>query len=381
MLEQVILELLAESALRSIMLGGAAWLGLTLMRVRNPHIHMTAWTVVLIVSMAMPLLTPWMKVTIPADQAPRLVKITWTEVPGITPQPAQRSAVAVSQPDVVVPPPTHAGEWWTWATGVYVVVGGAMMLRLLMALMLMWHVARAARPVGDTGADVRVSDIVVVPVTFASTILLPAAASAWPARKLQAVLLHEGAHVAHADFYVLLFASINRAVFWFNPFAWWLFGRLADLAEVVSDDAAIAALGDRTRYADILLDVAINPQHPPAGLAMAHPGTVRRRVQRILAATALPARICWRRRMLTAVALVPMAALSAVTIAQSAAPPQPDLVAPPAPPPAGASLDSGPTPLDRYVGIERADIPHNKCPATEAAPKISWRWCLDKSPN
>jgi len=31
------LELLAESALRSIILGGGVWLGLTLLRVRDPQ--------------------------------------------------------------------------------------------------------------------------------------------------------------------------------------------------------------------------------------------------------------------------------------------------------------------------------------------------------
>ena len=34
------LGLLLESALRSLALGGAAWLGLTVLRVRNPHTHM-----------------------------------------------------------------------------------------------------------------------------------------------------------------------------------------------------------------------------------------------------------------------------------------------------------------------------------------------------
>jgi hypothetical protein len=342
------LGLLADAALRSIALGGVAWLGLTLMRVCDPQVRMSAWSAVLIVSMAMPALTPWMRVTIPADQASaQLVKITWADVPWAVPRapkPAERPAVAASGPDAVAPAPPHAVDWRLLATGVYVFVGSAMMLRLLIGLMLMWHVVRAARPACDdwaAGADVRVSDIVVVPVTFASIILLPSASAGWSARKRQAVLLHEGSHVAHGDFYLLLLASINRAVFWFNPFAWWLFACLADLAEAVSDDAAIAGLGDRRCYADILLDIAINPRHPPAGLAMAHPRTVRRRVQRILTATAVPARICWRRRLLTAAALVPLGALSAITIAHSAAPARPDVVAP---------IDAGPMRLDRYVG-------------------------------
>ena len=36
------LALLLESALRSLLLGAAVWLGLSLFRVRNPHVQMTA---------------------------------------------------------------------------------------------------------------------------------------------------------------------------------------------------------------------------------------------------------------------------------------------------------------------------------------------------
>jgi len=42
---------LAEAALRSLVLGGVVWFGLTLFRVRNPHVHMTAWVVVLVASL------------------------------------------------------------------------------------------------------------------------------------------------------------------------------------------------------------------------------------------------------------------------------------------------------------------------------------------
>src|SRR5712691_7317007 len=57
--------LLVESALRSLALGGIVWLGLTMLRVRNPHAHITAWTVVLIASLAMPLLVHRLTLTIP----------------------------------------------------------------------------------------------------------------------------------------------------------------------------------------------------------------------------------------------------------------------------------------------------------------------------
>jgi hypothetical protein len=50
------LALLLESALRLLALGGVVWLGLKLLRVRNPHAQMTAWTVVLLASLSMPVL-------------------------------------------------------------------------------------------------------------------------------------------------------------------------------------------------------------------------------------------------------------------------------------------------------------------------------------
>jgi len=70
----------------------------------------------------------------------------------------------------------------------------------------------------------------------------------WDLPKRQAVLAHEGAHVANRDFHVLLLASLNRAVFWFSPFAWWQHVRLAELAEIISDARALEVFEDRLSY-------------------------------------------------------------------------------------------------------------------------------------
>ena len=79
------LDLLLESALRSLALGVAVWLGLALLRVRNPRTQMTAWTVVLVASLAMPALMHRLTVTIPAAaphasstfRSAAVVCITW----------------------------------------------------------------------------------------------------------------------------------------------------------------------------------------------------------------------------------------------------------------------------------------------------------------
>jgi len=63
-------DLLLESALRSLLLGGAVWLGLALLRVRNPRAQMTAWTVVLAGSLAMPAAMDRLTVPVPPRRRP-----------------------------------------------------------------------------------------------------------------------------------------------------------------------------------------------------------------------------------------------------------------------------------------------------------------------
>jgi hypothetical protein len=331
---------LAEAALRSFVLGGVVWFGLNLFRVRNPHLHMTAWVVVLLASLAMPFVMHWPTLTI--DRLP---------VAGPVPDelwPADVLLSEMSQPALPIAPGPAAAppaasvaaiNWWLLATIVYAGVAGLLLLRLVIGLGLTWRLARAAKPMKSLqmiDADVRVSRDVGGPVTFGSTILVPPQFSAWDAKKRLAVLAHEGAHVANRDFYVLLLASLNRAVFWFSPFSWWQLARLAELAEIISDVQAIEVIDDRLSYAEILLDVATGVKPRPVELAMARASTVRARVERIIAAAAMPAAVGWRKRLWIVAAIVPAVVVSAGMIAYRT----------PDPAPVGADL--GDVPAEHY---------------------------------
>src|SRR5262249_53290247 len=68
--EKRMIATLAEAALRSFVLGGVVWFGLYLFRVRNPHVHMTAWVVVLLASLAMPFVMHWPTLTIARPSLP-----------------------------------------------------------------------------------------------------------------------------------------------------------------------------------------------------------------------------------------------------------------------------------------------------------------------
>ena len=334
------LGLVLESMLRSIALGIAVWLALRLLSVRNTHTEMAAWKIVLVASLAMPflvqLMMPWAKVTIPV-QAPQLA-ISYpqsADIDRVISKAAQQTSEPAAVP-LIVPDPPLADEidarqkivrapvdWWSWATGLYYLVSGLLLLRLLFGIARAVQLKRQAQPLDDeraAGCDVRVSKVVTMPVTFASTILLPADCIHWSAVKRRAVLCHEKSHIERGDFRILLLASINRAVFWLNPLSWWLCRRLTELAEAISDDAAIEAVGDSPTYAEILLDIASNASPVAVGVGMARPRTVRQRVERILTATAPQPPMTMRKRLLLSAGLFPAVAISAITIARGTSP-------------------------------------------------------------
>jgi len=126
----------------------------------------------------------------------------------------------------------------------------------------------AAKPVREPWAansNVRVSKRHRRARHLGSTILLPPQWVDWDLPKRQAVLAHEGAHVANRDFHVLLLASLNRACSGSALFRGGQLIRLAELAEIISDARALEVFEDRLSYAEILLDLVQNVRRAPAG--------------------------------------------------------------------------------------------------------------------
>jgi beta-lactamase regulating signal transducer with metallopeptidase domain len=313
------LWLLAESALRSSVLALIVWFGLKVLRVRNPQMELTAWTVVLSAAIAMPLLMRVATVTVPTrlPVQPSVMEILSTPPTA----PADASSLPASLP-ALVPSPSpvgFAGDWQALATGLYLLVAGVLALRLSIGVAMIWRLSRSAEPIRERwadGSDIRTCSVG-MPVTFGRIILFPPHYARWSWIKQRAVLAHECSHVARGDYWVLLLAALHRALFWFNPLSWWLLNRLAVLMEAASDDAAIADLHDRTSYAEILLDLAKDAGGSPLGVAMARPATVARRVERILREKNHPTKLGRRSRLLMAASLLPVTAVAAGAVAQN----------------------------------------------------------------
>jgi beta-lactamase regulating signal transducer with metallopeptidase domain len=353
------IEALLGAALRTLLLAALVELGLRALRVRHVQLLFAAWTAVLVASLAMPILQRYTPLTVPvAFDLPAL--FTDSPVAGGAVPPAAEIAtpgVAMSAPTALAATSSYAvplahGDmsWRPLLTAIYLLVMAAMLLRLAIGLALSWKLLRAARPIADgwaAGARVRASAAIAAPVTLAGSILLPADCNDWTPATQRAVLAHERAHIAGGDFYVLLLSQVNRALFWFNPLAWWLQRRLATLAELASDDAALDALGDAPAYAAVLLDMSRRSGPVLGGVAMARPATVHRRIERILALSDRLAPVNTAKRAAYALAVAPLAFATAV----SAAPPDRAAVAQQREPHTPIAIDA--KLLDAYAGYYR----------------------------
>src|SRR5271170_1553809 len=285
-----------------------------------------------------------------------------------------------------------------------------MLMRLALGIILGRRLEREAQLVEDAHALTRLhafaraaglraapprlaeSELLSVPVTFGvrrPAILLPAGWREWEPGELDAVLAHEISHVVRRDALAERLSLLHRAIFWFSPLSWWLARHLADLAEEASDDAALAAGADRTRYAETLLGFFAALEAAPGrvwwqGVSMATAGQAEKRVDRILewkGSVAMrlkkPAVIAY---LLLAIPVVCLVAAFRPTIenfhATPAQQPAPQATHPPAVPPVQSAQPAAtPAPVAAVAEPPVAPVtaPVAEAPVAPPAPKASVR--------
>lgn len=376
------MSMMIEAALRALVFAIAVGAGLRVLRVKNVPVRKAAWSVVLIASLAMPLLMRWsaaaelggrfawvvpirlkqLVATRPHAAVPvtPVVLVSAEGVQDSSPDIATAStAISASpSPEVIMAAPetttvTERGLRWPPAARliemVYLAVAGALLLRLfwgLGAALRLWMTAELVSPLIAPEPNVRSSAKIPSPVTIGSGIVLPANYTAWDRKKLRMVLAHERSHVRQQDFYLQLLAGLYTALFWFSPLGWWLRRPLSALGEAIGDRAGLDAAASRSGYAEVLLEFAAMPRQTLPGVAMARTGNLSRRIERLLnehhfrSAFAVD-----RRRAVASLLLIPAALFAATALIRV---PRVDAqTAPPAPasapaPAAAPSPDTAP---------------------------------------
>jgi GWxTD domain-containing protein len=119
---------------------------------------------------------------------------------------------------------------------------------------------------------------------FRPVILIPLGLLAGlPAEQVEAILLHELAHIRRYDYAVNLLLAVVEGLLFYHPAVWWLARVVRAEREDCCDDEVVAATGDRRGYASALASLEQYRWTQSQAAAMAvRGGNLMHRIRRIL---------------------------------------------------------------------------------------------------
>jgi hypothetical protein len=103
-----------------------------------------------------------------------------------------------------------------------------------------------------------------------------------PAEHLEALLLHELAHIRRHDYLINILQSVAESLLFYHPPVWWVSGHIRAEREQCCDDVAVSISGDAITYARALAQLeSYRPAHLSAAIA-ANGGSLANRIARLL---------------------------------------------------------------------------------------------------
>ncbi len=379
-------EFLADVAIRGTLLLALAWLTALLLRGAWPSVRRALWTSVTLGVLALPLLT---LVLPPLAILPALPTVDLSPVAAAAPAMLERSdeggleRLAVTMPELdpvgrFVGRHGRALVLGLWLGGFTAACSWiALGLFRLRCLTREAHrvAGRIERETERLRAEIGirrrvrllVSDSIASPATWGwwrPTVMLPGAALAWTAERLDLVLAHELTHIARQDWTVRLLARLACAFYWYQPVAWMALNRLRVEQEMACDDAVLGLGARPSAYAQHLLAIARAARGLPAvplpALDLARRGQMEGRLMSILDERS--------KRALRGGALAPALILIALPVLAAIQSPPPE--APPAP--EALQVDEA-APISRVTKMPSAapKLATIAAPAADPAPALA----------
>ena len=190
-------------------------------------------------------------------------------------------------------------RWTTWIGIVWWCVSGFFLVRLLIGVCAIWYFSIRAQdfdasiyqlpPTLNHQVRLRLTNRITIPMVWGfirPVILLPNDAVTWDSERLQAIILHETAHIKRWDWLMQTIARITCAFYWFNPFVWFASHRMRMEAEQACDDQVLNSGYQSTAYAQHLLAIVRNVKSVAAfsqgAVTMASTSKIEGRLRTIL---------------------------------------------------------------------------------------------------
>ena len=101
--------------------------------------------------------------------------------------------------------------------------------------------------------------------------------------EMEAILLHEMAHIRCKDNLIAFIHTIVQALFWFHPIVWWTGSRLIFERELACDESVLESGKDPHTYAEVILKICENYLRSPSiCLSGAIGSNIKKRIEGII---------------------------------------------------------------------------------------------------
>lgn len=267
----------------------AAWLGVTVLRLRDCGLLLKYWLAVLFLLLLAPWIQPWQPVVAtPAHGAPAPA--------GMEGELAGGAGVSVAGSIIALPAERGSVDPWTWVLGL---LAAGVLVRLawlglgLARLRGLGRAHRVAPPESARGlprfptsaAFVQRPDVG-MPCSFGlfrPTVVLPAAFDRLEAEFQRGIVCHELLHLERRDFVAAVVEEVVAALLWFHPWVWVIRRRIRLHREQVVDAEVVRRTGDRRAYVRCLLALAGHPRALPLAAPMLRSTELRARTDALFA--------------------------------------------------------------------------------------------------
>ena len=305
----VLVTALVNAIWQPALIAGITWFALRISRCSNATTRHAVWTVALVASFCVPILSatslvlPQAPVQEPATSLPAgHSTIRATSIKQVRVQVSAPALPAVRRPKITVHPSVAQIVAAIWA-----VIAALILARLGFSFFYLERLKRDALPLsvdrrhalsrwdraekGQRDVRICVSDEIRVPVAvgiFDAMILLPQdLVEELDSTDLDRVLLHELAHVRRSDDWVNLLERIGTALLFFSPGIYFIARQMDLEREVACDDWVLAQAAENASYARCLARIVEMTQWPYRPLAAPGVFVTRRsmsiRIERLLA--------------------------------------------------------------------------------------------------
>ncbi len=318
--------LFADLAVKSMLVLGTAWIASFFLRKRSAATRHMVWLIAFSALIFMPVLMailPSHPVGIIQSQDPAAQAVTPSvkhEISKFDLQALEDSIVepydsSLTQPEPVAPVSPAPSRWKPqktvlivgilWVAGcIWIVLQSAIALRAIRRMRKLSSLATGElqAKINFTGLSQRVgisrswelrTSAGSKPPTAMTwgfmkpIVLLPKESSSWSSERLEAVLLHELAHVRRYDSVSQFIAVVTCALYWFNPVVWLCARAMRAEAETAADDTVLRHGVKPSVYAGELIRIAAELGHrrqpfSPIGVPVMKQSKIESRVQAIL---------------------------------------------------------------------------------------------------